>query len=109
VTAALVSGVARGSYSSLAFGDSPQPTSRVASLKLGHRVAATTIRSVLLDAGVPPSRRRSQLTWKQFLATHAETLVAADFFGVDTIFFRRLYVFIYVRSGVTSSAVDAPS
>jgi putative transposase len=24
-------------------------------LKLGHRVAATTIRSVLLDAGVPPS------------------------------------------------------
>ena len=34
-------------------------------LKLGHRVAATTIRSVLLAAGVPPSGRRSQLTWKQ--------------------------------------------
>lgn len=47
-------------------------------LKLGHRVAATTIRSVLLAAGVPPSGRRSQLTWKQFLAAHAETLVAAD-------------------------------
>ena len=50
--------------------------------KLGHQVAATTIRSVLLAAGVPPSGRRSQLTWKQFLTAHAETLVAADFFSV---------------------------
>src|SRR6266851_5367686 len=66
-------------------------------LKLGHQVAATTIRSVLLAAGVPPTGRRSQLTWKQFLTAHAETLVAADFFSVDTIFFKRLYVLIYVH------------
>jgi hypothetical protein len=66
-------------------------------LKLGHRVAATTIRSVLLGAGIPPAGRRSQTTWKQFLAAHAESLVAADFFSVDTIFFRRLYVLIYVH------------
>jgi hypothetical protein len=46
-------------------------------LKLGHQVAATTIRSILLAAGVPPSGRRSQLTWKQFLTAHAETLIAA--------------------------------
>ncbi len=66
-------------------------------LKLGQRVAATTIRSVLLGAGIPPAGRRSQLTWKQFLAAHAESLMAADFFSVDTIFFRRLYVLIYVH------------
>ncbi|MHB8614325.1 MAG: hypothetical protein ACYDAL_18190 [Candidatus Dormibacteraceae bacterium] len=66
-------------------------------LKLGHRVAATTIRSVLLAAGVPPSGRRSQLTWKQFLTAHAETLIAADFFSLDTIFFKRLYVLVYVH------------
>ena len=66
-------------------------------LKLGHRVAATTIRSVLIAARVPPAGRRSQLTWKQFLSAHAETLVAADFFSVDTIFFRRLYVLLYVH------------
>ena len=60
-------------------------------------MAATTIRSVLLGAGIPPAGRRSQLTWKQFLAAHAETLVAADFFSVDTIFFKRLYVLIYVH------------
>lgn len=58
-------------------------------LKLGHSVAATTIRSVLLSAGIPPAGRRSELSWKQFLAAHAETLLAADFFSVDTIFFKR--------------------
>jgi hypothetical protein len=59
-------------------------------------VAATTIRSVLLATGIPPAGLRSRLTWKQFLAAHAEALVAADFFSVDTIFFKRLYVLIYV-------------
>jgi putative transposase len=66
-------------------------------LKLGNCVAATTIRSALLGAGIPPAGRRSRLTWKQFLAAHAETLLAADFFSVDTIFFKRLYVLIYVH------------
>src|SRR6266851_515986 len=66
-------------------------------LKLGHQVAATTIRSVLLAAGIPPAGRRSQPTWKQFLTAHAESLVAADSFSVDTIFFKRLYVLIYVH------------
>lgn len=66
-------------------------------LKLGLTVAATTIRSVLLGACVPPAGRRAQLTWKQFLAAHAETLVTADFFSVDTIFFKRLYVLIYMH------------
>jgi hypothetical protein len=66
-------------------------------LKLGHTVAATTIRSVLRGAGIPPADRRSQLSWKQFLAAHAEALVAADFFSVDTIFFKRLYVLVFVH------------
>ena len=58
-------------------------------LKLGHAVAATTIRSVLLVAGILPSGRRAGLSWKQFLAAHAQTLVAADFLTVDTVFFKR--------------------
>jgi transposase InsO family protein len=66
-------------------------------LKVGHTVAATTIRSVLVAAGIPPSGRRAELGWKRFLAAHAETLVVADFFSVDTIFFKRLYVLIYMH------------
>ena len=76
-------------------------------------MAATTIRSVLLGAGIPPAGRRSQLTWKQFLAAHAETLVAADFFSVDTIFFKRLNVLIYVhlatRQVLAASCTEEPN
>lgn len=62
-------------------------------------VSATAIRSVLKRARVPPSGRRSHLTWKQFLAAHAETLVATDFFTVDTVFLKRLYVLVFVHLG----------
>ncbi len=82
-------------------------------LKLGRCVRATTIRSVLLAAGIPPAGRRSELTWKQFLAAHAETLLAADFISVDTIFFKRLYVLIYVhlatRRVVAASCTARPT
>ena len=66
-------------------------------LKLGQVVSATSIRSILKRAGIPPSVRRSELTWKEFLAADAEALVATDFLIVDTIYFKRLFVLIYVH------------
>ena len=66
-------------------------------LKLGHTVAATTVRSALLAAGIPPAPQRSGMSWKQFLRAHAESVIAADFFSVDTIFFKRRYVLFFVH------------
>ena len=81
-------------------------------LKLGYTVSATTIRSILRRAQVPPAGRRSELTWKQFLAAHAETLVATDFFSVDTVFFKRLYVLMFVHVGsrrvLAAACTDQP-
>jgi hypothetical protein len=51
-------------------------------MKCGYTVSAMAIRSVLRRSHVPPAGRRSQLTWRQFLATHASTIVATDFFTV---------------------------
>ncbi|HKC18598.1 MAG TPA: hypothetical protein VKE27_03110 [Candidatus Dormibacteraeota bacterium] len=34
------------------------------------------------------------MSWKHFLAANAQTLIAADFFSVDTVFFKHLYVLI---------------
>ena len=61
------------------------------------RQAATTIRSVLIKGKVPPAGRRAGLSWKSFLAGHAETLIATDFLTVDTIFFKRLYVLFFIH------------
>ena len=66
-------------------------------MKCGYTVSAMAIRSVLRRSHVPPAGRRSQLTWRQFLAAHASTIVATDFFTVDTVFFKRLYVLFFVH------------
>jgi hypothetical protein len=66
-------------------------------MKLGHKVAATTIRSVLIRARIPPAGKRSGLSWKNFLAAHAQTLIATDMFTVDTVLFKWLQVLFFLH------------
>ncbi|MGC9669705.1 integrase core domain-containing protein [Planosporangium sp. 12N6] len=64
---------------------------------LGYRVAASTVWKILSQAGVDPAPRRSGPTWKQFLAAQAHTILACDFFTVDTVLFKRIYVPFFVE------------
>jgi hypothetical protein len=54
-------------------------------LKLGYRVSATAIRSLLRRHGVPPAPRRAARTWRAFLRAHAAGVLACDFFTVETL------------------------
>jgi putative transposase len=60
--------------------------------KLGIRIGATTIRTLLRRHGLGPAPRRSGPTWTQFLQAQAEGIVACDFFTVETIWLKTLYV-----------------
>ncbi len=67
--------------------------------KLGVRVGATTIRSLLRRAGLGPAPRRGGPSWAEFLRAQAEGIVACDFFTVETVWLRTLYVLFFIEHG----------
>jgi putative transposase len=64
---------------------------------LGCKVAPSTVWKILKDAGIDPAPRRAAQTWRAFLASQAKTILATDFFHVDTVFLRRLYVLFFIE------------
>jgi putative transposase len=64
---------------------------------LGHKVAPSTVWQILQDAGIDPALRRAGQAWREFLAGQAATILAVDFFHVDTVFLRRLYVLFFIE------------
>jgi putative transposase len=64
--------------------------------KLGIRVGATSVWRVLRRHGLGPAPRRGP-TWAEFLRAQAEGILATDFFTVDTVLFKRLYVLFAIE------------
>jgi transposase InsO family protein len=67
--------------------------------KLGIRVSATSVRNILASAGLPPAPQRDSQSWRSFLRAHGESILACDFFTVDTVWLRRLYVLAFLSVG----------
>jgi putative transposase len=67
--------------------------------KLAISVSAASVRRVLLRAGLSPAPRRDGPTWREFLHAQADGILACDFFCVDTILLRRLYVLVFIEIG----------
>ena len=66
---------------------------------LGLTVSATTVRKLLRQAGLGPARVRAGLSWREFLRAQAHSMLAVDFFTVETIGMRRLYVLFFIELG----------
>lgn len=66
--------------------------------RLGHRVAASTVRRVLREHGIPPAPQRADtLTWRRFLKIQATGLLAADFFEIDCASLTKASVFFVME------------
>ena len=57
--------------------------------KLGFRVSATSIRRLLAQAKLEPAPRRDGPSWREFLHAQATSIIACDFFTVESLFLRR--------------------
>jgi putative transposase len=73
-------------------------------LRLGIQISATTIRTTLRRYRLDPAPRRAATTWRAFLRRQAAGILACDFFTVDTVWLRRLYVLFFIElAGVTAN------
>jgi putative transposase len=53
--------------------------------KLGVAVSASSVRNILVKAGLSPAPQRDAQSWRSFLRAHGESILACDFFTVDTV------------------------
>ena len=65
----------------------------------GMAVPPTTVRKILREAGLGPSGTRGGPTWREFLRAQGRTMIAVDFFTVDTVWLQRLYVLFFIELG----------
>jgi transposase InsO family protein len=66
--------------------------------KLGIRVSATAIAMLLRRHGIGPAPRRGP-TWRQFLKAQATSIIACDFFTVESAFLKSYYVLFFIELG----------
>jgi hypothetical protein len=65
--------------------------------KLDLSVSPSIVRRLLARAGLGPAPRRSGPSWRAFLRAQAASIVACDFFTVETAFLRRYYVLFFIE------------
>jgi transposase InsO family protein len=63
---------------------------------LGISVSATSVRKVLLEAGLLPAPERGSSSWRAFLRAQASSMLACDFLTVETAFLQRIYVLFFI-------------
>jgi hypothetical protein len=66
---------------------------------MGISIAPSSVWAILQRRGIDPAPRRSGPTWAEFLHAQAQGLIACDFFSVDTVLLRRLYVLFFIEHG----------
>jgi putative transposase len=64
---------------------------------LGIPLSASNVWNILRRNGIEPAPRRASLSWAEFLRRQAAEIVECDFFTVETLWLRRLYVLFFIE------------
>jgi putative transposase len=68
-------------------------------LKLGHNLSASSVRNILKRHKVAPSFERSVGSWRNFLGHYKDQILACDFFTVETVWLKTIYVLFFIELG----------
>jgi Transposase DDE domain group 1/Homeodomain-like domain len=75
--------------------------------RLGFRVSPSTVRRLLARAGLGPAPRGSGPGWREFLRAQAASIIACDFFAVESVLLRRYYALFFIRTRAGASGWPA--
>jgi putative transposase len=64
---------------------------------VGVKLAASTVWTILKEAGIEPAPRRLEVSWSEFLRQQAASILECDFLTVDTVFLKRFYVLFFIE------------
>jgi putative transposase len=64
---------------------------------MGIALAPSSVWAILRRHGLDPLPGRTGPTWTEFLCSQASSMLACDFFSVDTVLLRRLYVLFFIE------------
>ena len=68
-------------------------------LKLGYELSISTVRNVLKHHRINPAHQRSTGSWRTFLRHYKDQILACDFFTVETIWLKTIYVLFFIHLG----------
>ncbi len=68
-------------------------------LKLGFRISHMGVAKILRSQHIPPAPRGGRSSWRQFLRQQAASILATDFFTVETVWLTRLHVLFFIEIG----------
>ena len=68
-------------------------------LKLGYKLSVSSVRNTLKRHRVTPVSQRSTGSWRTFLRHYKDQILACDFFTVETIWLKTIYVLFFIELG----------
>jgi hypothetical protein len=69
-------------------------------LKLGYAISDETVATILKRHAIPPAPERlPSLSWRHLMTHYKDQILACDFFTVETLFLKTIYVQVFIDLG----------